>query len=116
MTARAAAPATVALDARGRLAVSGDLLFDQAEAACRAGLALLAGLPGPRVEVSLAGLGRVNSVTAVVLVEWRRAARAAGKELAVTDIPPHLAGIFRLSGLDDVLPAADRPAGHKTAP
>ena len=116
MAGRAAVPAVVALDARGGLTVSGDLLFDQAEAACRAGLALLAGLPGPRVEVSLAGLGRVNSVTAVVLVEWRRAARAAGKALAVTALPPPRAGTCRRSGLDDVLPAAARPAGHKTAP
>lgn len=110
------AKTTVALDAQGRLVVTGDLLFGQAEAVCRAGLALLAGLPGRQCVVSLAGLGRVSSVTAVVLVEWQRAARAAGKQLTVTDIPARLAGIFRLSGLDDVFAAGTHPAGHKTAP
>ncbi len=88
----------------GRIAVEGDLLFDDAVAACAAGRALIAGAPGSSVEVSLAGLSRVNSVSAVVLVEWQRAAVAAGKSLRILDVPPRLAGILRLSGLQDVLP------------
>lgn len=88
----------------GRIAVEGDLLFDDAVAACAAGRALIAGTAGSQVEVSLAGLARVNSVSAVVLVEWQRAALAAGKSLRIRDVPPRLSGILSLSGLRDVLP------------
>lgn len=88
----------------GGIAVEGDLLFDDAVAACAAGRALIASVSGARVDVSLAGLARVNSVSAVVLVEWQRAALAAGKALRIRDVPPRLAGILRLSGLHDVLP------------
>lgn len=88
----------------GRIEVAGDLLFDDAVAARDAGRALVAGMTTPVVTVSLAGVGRVNSVSAAVLVEWQRAAAAAGRQLVVADVPPRLAGIIRLSGLDAVLP------------
>lgn len=96
--------AAVTLAADGRIAVAGDLLFDDAVAARDAGRALISAAVGPRVEVTLAGLARVNSVSAVVLVEWQRAAAAAGKSLLIVDVPPRLAGILGLSGLDEVLP------------
>lgn len=98
--------AQVSLAADGRIAVAGDLLFDDAVAACEAGRALIAAAPGAQVDVSMGGLARVNSVSAVVLVEWQRAALAAGKTLRVHDVPPRLAGILRLSGLDGVLAIA----------
>lgn len=97
--------ADVRVAADGRIEVGGDLLFDDAVAARDAGRALVAAAAGPVVTVSLAGLGRINSVTAVVLVEWRRAAEAAGKRLVVADVPPRLTGILRLSGLDQILAA-----------
>lgn len=86
-----------------RLALDGDLLFGDAVAVCAAGRQLLAAMSGGTVEVSLAGLGHINSVAAAVLLDWQRAARAAGKTLRVTDVPPQLAGILGLSGLDEVL-------------
>lgn len=95
--------ADVRLAADGRIAVSGDLLFDDAVAARDAGRALVLATAGPEVRVSLAGLGRISSVTGVVLVEWLRAAKAAGKQLRVEDVPPKLAGNLHLSGLDEVL-------------
>lgn len=96
----------IRLAADGRITVAGDLLFGDAVAACAAGRALIAAHPGARVEVSLAGLVGINSASAVVLVEWQRAALAAGKQLAVHDAPARLAGMIRLSGLDEVLPLA----------
>lgn len=101
--------AAVTLTPEGRIAVTGDLLFDDAVAACATGRALVATIgaqvpPVRQIEVTLAGLARVNSVSAVVLVEWQRAAVAAGKSLLIVDVPPRLAGILRLSGLDEVLP------------
>lgn len=90
-------------DAGGRIAVSGDLLFEDAVAARDVGCELVRAANGPEVRVSLAGLGRINSAAGVVLVEWSRAARVAGKRLVVEDVPPTLAGNLRLSGLDEVL-------------
>lgn len=95
--------AQVALAADGRISVSGDLHFADAVAACEAGRRLVLAAPGPSVTVSLAGLGRINSASAAVLVDWRRVAAAAGKTLVVRDVPDRLAGILRLSGLDEVL-------------
>ena len=86
-----------------RIEVAGDLLFDHAVAVRDAGRRLLAGVTAPVVTVGLGGLGRVNSVSAAVLVEWQRQVAAAGRRLVVADVPPRLAGIFRLSGLDLVL-------------
>lgn len=98
--------ASVSLAADGRIAVSGDLLFGDAVAAREAGRALIAAVTGNRIEVTLAGLQRVSSVSAVVLIEWQRAAQAAGKTLVIHQAPARLAGILRLSGLDEVLPLA----------
>lgn len=98
--------ATVRATAPDRLEVAGDLLFDDAVAAAAAGRALVAAAGARPVTVSLAALARVNSVSAVVLVEWQRAAVAAGGSLRVADVPPRLAGILRLSGLEEVLPPA----------
>ncbi|MFP5384408.1 MAG: lipid asymmetry maintenance protein MlaB [Gammaproteobacteria bacterium] len=87
-----------------RIEVAGDLLFGDAVAARDAGRALIAGMSVPEVTVSLAALGRVSSVSAVVLVEWQRCVAATGKQLKVVDVPPKLAGILRLSGLEELLP------------
>lgn len=96
--------AEVTLTGDNRILVTGDLLFADAVAACTAGKVLVTAAPGKHVEVSLAGLQRINSVSAVVLIEWQRAALAAGKTLVIRDVPPRLAGMIRLSGLDEVLP------------
>lgn len=96
----------VSLAPGGGLAVAGDLLFDHAVEACAAGRALIVAHAGPEVVISLAGLARISSVSAVVLLEWQRAAAAAGKTLRIRDVPPTLAGMLRLSGLDLVLPVS----------
>jgi ABC-type transporter Mla MlaB component len=98
--------AVVSVASGGRIEVSGDLLFGDAVAACDAGRKLIAEASGSPVEISLAGLTRINSASAVVLVEWQRAATRAGKSLLIRDVPPRLAGMLRLSGLGDVLPLA----------
>lgn len=96
--------ATVRAGSDGRLEVAGDLLFDDAVPVRDAGRLLIQAATTPVVTVSLAGVGRVNSVSVAVLVEWQRiAAAAGGRTLAVVDVPAQLAGILRLSGLDEVL-------------
>lgn len=86
-----------------RIDVRGDLLFEDAVQARDAGRDLIAGLPAQRIRVSLEAVGRVNSVSAVVLLDWQRAAASAGKEFRVVDVPPRLAGILGLCGLEDLL-------------
>lgn len=98
--------ATLHASGSDRLDVAGDLLFSDAVRTRDLGRDLIAGLPAGRITVSLAAVGRVNSVSAVVLLDWQRAATAAGKTLRVVDVPPRLAGILRLCGLEDLLPAA----------
>jgi len=99
--------AEIVLAAPGRIRVSGDLHFADAVAACAAGNALIAGMAaGATVEVSLAGLARINSASVAVLLAWQRTAAAAGRPLLIRDVPQQLAGILRLSGLDEVLPVA----------
>jgi ABC-type transporter Mla MlaB component len=99
--------AQVMLAAPGCISVSGDLHFADAVAACTAGNALIAGMTGTgAVEVSLAGLARINSASAAVLLAWQRTAGSAGRTLQIRDVPQQLAGILRLSGLDEVLPVA----------
>lgn len=98
--------ATLTPVADGEVAVTGDLTFDEAVAATEAGRALIAAAAGRTLRLSLAGLGRINSVSAVVLIEWQRAAVAAGVRLEIADAPARLLGILRLSGLDEVLPLA----------
>lgn len=95
--------ATVRAGSDGRLEVAGDLLFDDAVPVRDAGRLLIQAATTPVVTVSLAGVGRVNSVSVAVLVEWQRIAAASGRTLAVADVPAQLAGILRLSGLDEVL-------------
>lgn len=95
--------AVLRLRADGGIAVEGDLLFDDAVAAAGAGRTLVLAAPGHEVRVSLGGLGHINSVSAVVLLAWVRAAQGVGKQLRIEDVPPQLAGILRVSGVDAVL-------------
>lgn len=66
-----------------------DWLRDQAPVGCR---------------LDLSGVSHCNSAVAALLLSWLRAARAAGKELTVENVPDDLRGQMELAGLEDVLP------------
>jgi len=76
----------MALDHQGKT-----WLREQAPAQCR---------------LDLGGVNHCNSAIAALLLSWMRAARAAGKEVAVENLPEALQGIIRLAGLEDTFHAA----------
>lgn len=55
-----------------------------------------------RVTVDLSGLNRADSVVLALLLEWERRARAAGQALCVTQVPPRLQDLMRVTGLSQV--------------
>ncbi len=58
--------------------------------------------------VNLSAVDRCNSAGTALLLSWRRTAASVGKHLTIEQLPPGLAALIHLGGLDDVLPAIDR--------
>ena len=81
----------------GRFALAGDLVFENAARVLEAGDAAFAGRP--RVEVDLAGVGRVDSAGLALLLEWAAAARSAGGSVSYRNLP---SGVAALAGISDV--------------
>jgi phospholipid transport system transporter-binding protein len=63
-------------------------LREQAPASCR---------------LDLSGVSGCNSAATALLLSWLRTARAAGKTLAVDNVPQGLRALMHLAGLEDVL-------------
>ena len=61
------------------------------------------GNPGERIDVDFAGVTFIDSSGLGVLVAAQRRARAAGGDVAVTNLRPNLRTVFSLTGLDKVL-------------
>lgn len=59
--------------------------------------------PGERIEVDFARVSLVDSSGLGVLVAAQKRARAAGGDIAVTNLRPNLHTVFELTGLDKVL-------------
>jgi phospholipid transport system transporter-binding protein len=85
-----------------RLLLEGLVDFDNAASIHAAGLALVR-QAGPSIVVDLSGVQSENSITVAVVVQWLRAAAAAGKRLSVAGAPSQFNAIVRVSGLSDVL-------------
>ena len=85
-----------------RMAVSGDMLVDDAVALRAQGEALLASLTSP-VTVDLAAAGNVGSVGVSVLMCWMRKAESLGKQLLVANMPEKMYDVSRVSSLDEIL-------------
>jgi len=82
-------PATVTL------AEAGDTLRVLAQA--------VPGEPGAEVTIDAAGLERFDTSLLAVLLECRRLAQAAGRAFAVRQVPPKLAALAALYGVDALL-------------
>jgi phospholipid transport system transporter-binding protein len=87
-----------------RLRVAGPITLATVGALRAEGLALLA---GPAVRVDLAGAQEVDSSALSLLLEWARAARAAGGRLTFENLPANLQALARLYGVLELL----EPAG-----
>ena len=73
----------------------------------------LKGEQGDAVVVDASNLQHFDSAALAVLLECQRAADASGKSFALRHVPPKLAALARLYGIDTVLvadPAAAAPA------
>lgn len=58
----------------------------------------------PSIDAS--GLGQLDTAAIAVLLDCRRAAAAAGKPLPITGMPPKLAQLAQLYGVDALIAAA----------
>ncbi len=87
------------------LSVEGPVGFDVATALADSGCRWLSARPaGSRVRFDLAGVADVSSAALSVLLEWARAARAAGLTLEAVRLSPALRRLTDLAGLDRLLP------------
>ncbi|MDW8467819.1 MAG: STAS domain-containing protein [Burkholderiales bacterium] len=77
-------------------------LFEEGQAQIEAGVAT----------VDLGEVSEVDSSALALLLAWRRAARARGRELAFAGLPEGLLAIARLYGVAEFLPRAQPAAGR----
>lgn len=90
-------------DQAGRICVSGEVGFINAEKLSLDGEQLIATMP--RIcTVDLSGIRYASSVMLAVMVGWLRHAAACDVALAFQNIPGQLMQVARVSGLDAVLP------------
>lgn len=76
------------------------LTFNNAKTVLEAGLhAIAAG----ETRFDLAELKAVDSAAVATLLEWQRAARRAGKNLTLVQIPANLQNLIQLYGVADLL-------------
>jgi phospholipid transport system transporter-binding protein len=54
-------------------------------------------------QFDLSAVGNVDSAAVALLLAWRRAARAQGKPLTLTGVPPGLTSLARLYGVESLL-------------
>ena len=86
----------------GNGVVRGDLTIRTAPGAVRRGAELLALGKGELV-LDLGGLEHCDSAALAVLLEWRREAARAGRQLAWKNVPERLRQLARISELESVL-------------
>lgn len=68
---------------------------------------------GRRLVIDLDGVSGANSAALALLLEWTELAAARGTRLELHHLPARLLSIAALSGLDAILPLADRPPGDE---
>jgi phospholipid transport system transporter-binding protein len=85
----------------GRLRASGQLSFETAAQALRAGLAYID--HGRPWTMDLSGVTSGDSAGIAVMVEWLSVASAHGAELAFEAVPAQMLAIARISGLEDLI-------------
>jgi phospholipid transport system transporter-binding protein len=84
----------------GRCKVDGPVTMGNATALAAEGTRLFATAD---VVVDLSGVTEVDSSAVSLLLEWRRAAQAAGRRIEVVNIPTNLKSLADLYGVADLL-------------
>lgn len=85
----------------GAYAVAGELTFDTVPQALQQSRDWF--VAGAGVAVDLAGVSRADSAGLAMLLEWRRAARRHGAQVAFRHVPTQILAIARLTSLEPVL-------------
>jgi len=65
-------------------------------------------------QLDLSGITRADSASIALLLELTRRARAAGKSLQFTQLPPQMVTLLEFFGIDDMLPAPLPAKGTST--
>lgn len=86
-----------------RLSLSGPLTIATVAVVAAAGREQVAG--GDQV-VDLSGVTQVDSAALALLLSWRRAARAAGRQLSIDHAPAALVSLASLYDVDSILSLA----------
>jgi phospholipid transport system transporter-binding protein len=94
----------------GSYLLSGELDFATVPVLLERGRAMFAA-GAPALRLDLGGVSRADSAGLALLIEWSRAARAAGQEIAFVNVPPQMFAMARVTGLDGVLPLTVRTDG-----
>ncbi len=101
-------PATFELSGgSGRYRLSGVAGFSNGRALLQRGSDAFRGQAA--VEVDLSGLTSTDSAGLAVLLTWVQRARANGQQLRFDGLPPQLAAIARVCGVEAMLAAAAGP-------
>jgi len=99
----------------GRLLVEGSITMETAAGLLEAGRGLCGrGDCSARV-IDMGGVASVDSAALAVVLAWLRAARAAGHELALVNVPTQLRSLASLYDLGDVLPLTEAQTSGDTA-
>lgn len=104
------APEVLRADGSGRFRIEGDLTIESAPAVLQASAGLLSACGASEIEIDLAGLRAFDSAALGVFFEWRRCAAPAGGRIHYTNLPPKLATMAKLYGVDVLLAAQVTPA------
>lgn len=104
------APEVLRVDGSGRFRIEGDLTIESAPAVLQASAGLLSACGASEIEIDLAGLRAFDSAALGVFFEWRRCAAPAGGRIRFTNLPPKLATMAKLYGVDALLAAQAAPA------
>ncbi len=92
-------------DGNGRFRIDGAVTIESARTVLEAGIGLLP--PGHgEVEIDLAGMTAFDSAALGVMFEWRRRTTSSGLRIRYANLPPKLATLARLYGVDALLTTA----------
>lgn len=99
--AEEAAPGRLSAAGPGRFELEGTIGFADAARLLAEGDAAFASQAS--VEVDLARITRADSAGLALLIEWSLAARAAGKSLRYSNVPPAVASLAGISDVSELL-------------
>jgi len=91
--------------APGRVAVQGELSFATAREARQIGVLVLESSPADRIVIDCAGVTRADSAGLAVLLDWLAWGRRRKRPVSLTNVPPTLLAIARISEIDGLLTA-----------